>query len=214
MKIVSIKSLIFPEVKVIKFERYKDFRGYFTESYRKSELFNNPNIDFFKNFEFLQSNESFSKRKALRGLHFQWNPYVGKLVRTLYGHIIDLFLDIRLGSPTFGKIAAYDMPNSQIESFGEWIWIPPGFAHGCLSLEKTLLEYFCTGEYNPKCEASISPLSEDLDWSLCDYKLKKIYHKFAFKTKLITHKDKIGFSIEDWKKDKRSDNFIYGQKIT
>jgi len=211
MKIISIKSLPIPDIKVIKFGRFNDNRGYFTEMFRKSDFLSNPDIDFFKKVEFLQCNESFSKTTTLRGLHFQWNPYMGKLVRTLSGHMIDLFLDIRLKSPTFGKIAAYDMPNEENENFGEWIWIPPGFAHGNIFLEDTLIEYFCTGEYSPNCEACISPLSKDIDWSLCDQNLKKKFDEIASNTKLITDKDKNGFSIQQWKKDKHSENFIYGK---
>ena len=159
MKIILVKSLSIPDIKVIRFARFCDHRGYFTESLRKSDIFNHPGTDFLKNIEFVQSNESYSKATTIRGMHFQWNPIMGKLVRTLYGHMIDLFLDIRLDSPTYGKIYAYDMPANQDNDFNEWIWIPPGFAHGNVFLENTLIEYFCSGEYSPGCEASISPLS-------------------------------------------------------
>ncbi|MFX1502156.1 MAG: dTDP-4-dehydrorhamnose 3,5-epimerase family protein [Promethearchaeota archaeon] len=211
MKIILVKELSIPRIKVIKFARFCDYRGYFTESFRKSDFFNHPEVDFMKNIEFVQSNESYSKATTIRGLHFQWNPYMGKLVRTLYGHMIDLFLDIRLGSPTFGKIAAYDMPTNQDNDFNEWIWIPPGFAHGNIFLENTLIEYFCSGEYSPGCEACISPLSKDIDWSLCDNNLRKIYDKMVNSNHLITEKDRDGLSVGDWKIDERSKYFIYGK---
>jgi len=212
MKIISITPLIFPDVKIIKFGRFNDIRGYFTETFRKSDFLTNSDISFFKKVEFVQSNESFSKTNTLRGLHFQWNPYMGKLVRTLFGHMIDLFLDIRLKSPTFGKIAAYDMPNNESENFGEWIWIPPGFAHGNVFLDDTLIEYSCTGEYSPNCEACISPLSKDLDWSLCDQNLKKVFNESVTNSNLkITDKDKNGLTVQQWKKDDRSKNFLYGK---
>jgi len=79
MKIISIKALSILEKKVINFGRFHDNRGYFTEIFRKSDLFSNPKIDFFKNIEFVQCKESFSKPTTLRGLHLQWNPYVGNL---------------------------------------------------------------------------------------------------------------------------------------
>lgn len=211
MKIIHVKSLSIPDIKVIKFARFCDHRGYFTESFRKSDFNKHPDVNFLKNIEFVQSNESFSKVKTIRGLHFQWNPNMGKLVRTLYGHMIDLFLDIRLNSPTFGKIAAYNMPNHQNSDFDEWIWIPPGFAHGNIFLENTLIEYFCSGEYNPECEAGISPLSNDLDWSLCDNNLKEIFDKIVSSNYLITDKDREGHTVEEWKNTDHSKVFIYGK---
>ncbi len=211
MKILDVKKLAIPDAKLIKFGRFCDHRGYFTESFRKSDLFNNPDLDSLENVEFVQSNESFSKASTVRGLHFQWNPKMGKLVRTLSGHMIDFFLDIRIKSPTFGKISAYDMPTSKENDYGEWIWIPPGFAHGNLFQEDTLIEYFCTGEYNPECEACISLLSKDIDWSLCDIKLKNIFDEIAFSTALITDKDKSGLTVKEWKEDERSRNFLFGK---
>ncbi|MFX1277695.1 MAG: dTDP-4-dehydrorhamnose 3,5-epimerase family protein [Promethearchaeota archaeon] len=211
MKIILVKSLTIPDIKVIRFGRFCDHRGYFTESFRKSDLFNHPETNFFKNTEFVQSNESFSRASTIRGLHFQWNPKMGKLVRTLSGHMIDLFLDIRIGSPTFGKISAYDMPSNQENDFDEWIWIPPGFAHGNTFQMDTLIEYFCTGEYGPGYEGCISPLSDDIDWSLCDNKLKKIFDRMVSSDPLMTEKDKNGLSVEEWRIDKRSKNFIYNK---
>ena len=106
MKIIEIKSLAIPDVKVIRFARFADHRGYFTESFRRNDF---NGLDFLKGLEFLQSNESFSKKETVRGLHFQWDPAMGKLVRTLNGHMIDMVMDIRKGSPTFGKIIAQEM---------------------------------------------------------------------------------------------------------
>jgi len=211
MKILQVKSLSIPDIKVIKFGRFLDQRGYFTEVFRKSDLLKPPEMNFFKNVEFVQSNESFSKTSTIRGMHFQWNPYMGKLVRTIYGHMIDLILDIRLESPTFGKIIAFDMPTNQSNDYNEWIWIPPGFAHGNFFLEGTLIEYFCSGEYNPECEAGISPLAKDIDWSLCDNNLKEIFDKTVSGDHLITDKDRDGLSIGEWKNDERSKNFIYNK---
>ena len=104
MKLVEVKSLAIPEVKVLRFARFRDHRGYFTETYRRSDFQNHPALDCFSGVDFVQVNESFSRRGVVRGLHFQWSPYVGKLVRTVHGRMIDLVLDIRHGSPTCGKI--------------------------------------------------------------------------------------------------------------
>ena len=207
MKILEVKSLAVDEVKVIKYARFKDHRGYFTESYRKSDF---DNIDIFKGVNFVQSNESYSKKSVIRGLHFQWNPFMGKLVRTLKGRMIDLVLDIRKGSKTFGKIIAYDMPANTDKDFGEWIWVPIGFAHGNFFTEETLIEYYCSGFWNPKCEAAISPLSKDIDWSLCDKELKKLFDEISANP-LISDKDRNGYSLDSWQKNPDSDNFILGQ---
>jgi dTDP-4-dehydrorhamnose 3,5-epimerase len=209
VKIVSVKPLEIPDIRVIRYARFRDHRGYFTEPFRKSDFQSNPLTSFLRGIEFLQSNESFSRTGTVRGLHFQWNPYVGKLVRTLYGHMVDLALDIRKGSPAFGKIIAYDMPARNDQDFNEWIWIPVGFAHGNLFLEDTAIEYFCTGEYNPACEAGISPFAEDLDWSRCDQRLKEIFQQTAPSTGLISPKDKAGLSLAAWERDERSGNFVY-----
>ncbi len=184
MKIKEIRELAIPEVKVVVFERFRDHRGYFTEQYRKSDLLNNDDIGFLKGKNFVQANESFSYTGAFRGLHFQWNPYMGKLVRPLSGHLVDFALDIRKNSPTLGNIIAYDMPNDPESNIAEWIWVPPGFAHGILLVKNSLIEYFCTGEYSPGCEASISPLAEDFDWSLCKKDLKQKFESIIHITEL------------------------------
>jgi hypothetical protein len=72
-----------------------------------------------------------------------------------------------------------------------------------------LIEYFCSGEYSPGCEASISPMAADINWSICDTNLKKIFDSIVPKTKLITDKDKNGFTLAAWLKEKNSDQFIY-----
>lgn len=207
MKIMDIKSAIFPEIKVIKFGRFPDERGYFTELYKKSDF---EKIDFLKNVTFKQNNGSFSKTGVVRGLHFQWVPYMNKLVRTIDGHMVDLFLDIRLNSPTFGKIGLYDMNAKPELDYSEWIWVPVGFAHGSVFLDDTIIEYYCTSEYSPKTEASILPMAPDIDWSLTDPNLKKTIEKVLANPN-ISEKDKNGFSLEKWTKDGRSKNFLYGQ---
>ena len=206
MKILNVKRLAIPEIKVIRFGRFADHRGFFTEHFRKSDF---ANLDFMKEIEFLQCNESYSKPGTIRGLHFQWNPYMGKLVRTLSGHMTDLVLDIRKGAPTFGKIIGYDMPADLSADFGEWIWIPPGFAHGNFYKQNSHIEYFCSGEYSPGCEAGISPLAEDIDWSWFDPELKREFDVIAAGNLLITDKDRNGYSLESWKRNLNSERFIF-----
>ncbi len=208
MKIIEVKSLSLQDVKVIKFARFGDERGYFTETFRESDF-----QKVIPNFSIRQVNESYSSvRGVIRGLHLQWNSYMGKLVRTIKGHMIDLFLDIRKGSPTYGKIGAYDMPESSKNDFGEWIWVPVGFAHGNFFLEETMIEYFCTGEYNPTNEAGISPFSKDIDWSLCDPALKKQFDELVKNGATLSEKDKKNLTLVQWGNDPRSENFVYNKE--
>jgi dTDP-4-dehydrorhamnose 3,5-epimerase len=211
MRILAVESLAIPDIKVIRYGRFPDYRGFFAEHFRKSDFATNPSLDFMSRIEFLQCNESFSKPGTIRGLHFQWNPYMGKLVRTLSGRMVDMVLDIRKGSPQFGKIIACDMPARLDSDFGEWIWVPPGFAHGNFFSENTHIEYFCSGEYSPGCEAGISPFSTDIDWALCDSGLKKEFDKIAAGTPLITDKDRKGYSLSSWIENPNSNQFLFNQ---
>jgi dTDP-4-dehydrorhamnose 3,5-epimerase len=201
MKLIEIKQLALPKVKVIRFGRFADHRGYFTETFRKGEL------EAEIKAEFVQCNESFSRKGTFRGFHFQWSPYMGKMIRPITGRLIDFALDVRKDSETFGKVIAHDMPTSPDADYNEWIWLPPGFAHGILFPEDGLIEYFCTGTYSPGNEACISPLDKNIDWSLCNPELKKIFDEIVPTTELITDKDKHGITLEEWKNDPNSDLF-------
>ncbi len=207
MKILEVKTLAIPDIKVIRFGRFNDHRGYFTETFRKSDF---QKLDFMKGVEFVQCNDAFSKAGTFRGLHFQWNPYMGKLVRVEKGRIIDFALDIRKGSPdTWAKIIAYELTGKPEADHNEWIWLPPGFAHGILAVEESFVEYFCSGEYSQGCEAAISPLAKDIDWSKCDTGLKKQFDSIVPRTKFITDKDKNGFTLAAWLTEKNSGQFVY-----
>jgi len=207
MKIIEVKTLAIPAVKVIRFGRFNDHRGYFTEPFRKSDFLNHPDMAFLKTVEFVQANESFSKKGVIRGLHFQWNPYMGKLVRTIRGRMVDLVLDIRKSSSTLGKIIAYDIPASTQEDYADWIWVPPGFAHGNFFSEETQIEYYCSGEYSPGNEAGISPLAPDLDWSWCEPSLKAEFDALVGATALMSDKDRDALSLQAWLADERAEHF-------
>lgn len=211
MKIVDVRELAIPAIKVIRFARFRDHRGYFAEHYRLSDFERNGQTPFMRGVRFLQANESFSKAGTVRGLHFQWNPHMGKLVRTVRGHMIDVVLDIRLGSPTFGQIIAHDMPVTGDEDYAEWIWVPPGFAHGNTFPADTVIEYFCSGEWSPACEAGISPLAADLDWSRGDAAMRDTFTRIAATTTLISDKDRDGLSVAAWAADDRARNFRYDE---
>jgi dTDP-4-dehydrorhamnose 3,5-epimerase len=211
MRILDVNALAIPEIKVIRFGRFRDDRGYFTEPYRRSVVGDDSRTAFFPDVSITQVNESWSRKGVIRGLHFQWNPFMGKLVRTISGRMVDLVLDIRLDSPTFGKILAHDMPVSSASEYSEWIWVPPGFAHGNMFTEETIIEYFCTGEYSPGNEAAVSPLAQDLDWSLCAPDLREEFQARVDEGAIISEKDRNAGSLSDWRADPRSKNFLYSE---
>lgn len=209
MLITEVKSLEISDIKIIKFKRFHDQRGYFTETFREDDFYGITEMAFIRPFEFLQFNETYSHKNTFRGLHFQWNPFMGKLVRCISGHLIDMALDIRKGSPTYGKIVAYELKSSPKDTHSEWMWLPPGFAHGALTLKESYLQYLCTGTYNPKCEAAIAPIADDIDWSICNPKIEKKIKKAFDGDILIKERDWAGMTMAEWLKNKNSDKFIY-----
>jgi len=209
MKISAVTSLQIPDIKVIRFDRFADARGYFVEPYRQSAIWQHPDLTCLKDVRFLQAISRFSRKDVVRGLHFQFEPAMGKLIRVIQGQAVDVALDIRVGSPTWGKIVGH-LVNSQLDSaFSEWIWLPPGFAHGIAFLEDSLIEYFCTSEWNPQGEACISIMTADLDWSLCE---SDVAHKFRAITDgspVISDKDRQGMTLKEWQKNDRASTFMF-----
>lgn len=208
MRILEVKELEIPEVKVIKFERFKDDRGYFTETWRSSQFAKEV---FGMEFppEFVQANETWSYAKTFRGLHFQWAPYMGKLVRCIKGFLVDFALDIRLTSPTFGKMVVYEMLNDTCYPYAEWIWVPPGFAHGTLLVKDSLVEYLCTGAYNSDCEAGITIFDSSIEWLSKDISIDR--KELDNYIKSITEKDRYSFTVEQWSKSPNAKEFVYGK---
>ena len=152
----SIEDVILVKPKV-----FGDNRGFFMESYKKSEFIKNG-IDI----EFQQDNHSKSSAKVLRGLHYQAKPYEqAKLVRCITGKIYDIAVDIRPNSKTFGQYVKVELS----EDNKNMLYIPKGFAHGfvVLSSEAELL-YKASGEYNPKADRGIFWSDKDLniDWGI------------------------------------------------
>lgn len=146
MKIVTTSI---PDVLLIEPQLYYDKRGYFMESFSKKKL-----EEWLPNSNFIQDNESLSGYGVLRGLHYQLPPFAqSKLVRVVAGAVLDVAVDIREGSPTFGKYvsALLSKENHMM------MYIPRGFAHGFLALEEgTIFQYKCDNYYSPEHEASIA----------------------------------------------------------
>ncbi|MBT5698603.1 MAG: dTDP-4-dehydrorhamnose 3,5-epimerase [Flavobacteriales bacterium] len=158
MKIIKteIKGLLIIEPRV-----FEDERGYFFESWSK-DAFQNVGLDI----NFVQDNESLSSEGVVRGLHFQNPPFAqGKLVRVLKGSVLDVAVDIRKNSPTYGKHVSAHLSEENKTMF----WIPPGFAHGFSTLENnTIFSYKCSGVYNKESEGSLMWNDTDLniDWKI------------------------------------------------
>lgn len=209
MLITEVKSLEISEVKVIKFKRFHDQRGYFTETYREDDFYGIDEMAFMRPFEFLQFNETYSHKNTFRGFHFQWNPFMGKLVRCISGHLIDMALDIRKDSPTYGKVVAYELKGNPKDTHSEWMWVPPGFAHGALLLKESYLQYLCSGTYNPRCEGVIAPIAEDIDWSICNPKVHRKIKKAFEDDILIKERDLGGMTVKEWFKTKDAERFMH-----
>lgn len=147
---------------------FEDARGYFLEAYNK-QVFNTLGI----NETFVQDNLSKSEKNVLRGLHFQNPPYAqGKLVSVVCGAVLDVAVDIRKNSPTYGKHYAAELS----EKNKHILWIPPGFAHGFFTLEdNTIFSYKCTGLYNKSAEDSIlwNDPYLNINWGISNPKLSE-----------------------------------------
>jgi len=148
---------------VIKPKIFGDDRGYFFESWSKKS-FTEVGLDL----DFVQDNQSLSSKGVLRGLHFQNPPYAqGKLVRVIKGAVLDISVDIRKDSPTYGQYFSVELS----EKNKTIVWIPPGFAHGFVALkDNTIFSYKCTGVYNKESEEALLWNDKDLNinWEIND----------------------------------------------
>lgn len=166
-----------PDVIIVKPKVFADTRGFFLESYKKSE-FENAGIAV----TFIQDNHSNSKKGVLRGLHFQYPPYEqGKLVRCIKGAIVDVAVDLRKGSPTFRKWVMCELTQEN----KMMLWIPPRFAHAFLTItEEADVVYKVSGaEYAPQADGGIRWDDPDIaiDWRL---------HEYGIEVPLLSDKDK------------------------
>ena len=135
-------------VLLIKPKVHQDHRGHFFESFRQDRL-----KDMGVNVDFVQDNQSLSNSGILRGLHFQAPPHAqGKLVRVIKGAVRDVVVDIRTNSPTYGEFATFELSEDNFHM----MYVPPGFAHGFLTLkDQTIFTYKCTDYYHPESEGGI-----------------------------------------------------------
>lgn len=148
-------------VYIIEPKVFGDARGYFFESFSEREF-----KETLGDIRFVQDNESMSKFGVMRGLHFQRPPYAqSKLVRCVKGEVMDVAVDIRKGSPTYGQYVAVRLSADNHRQF----FIPQGFAHGFSVLsESVIIQYKCNEFYHPEADGGISILDEslDIDWGI------------------------------------------------
>ncbi|MFN2394880.1 MAG: dTDP-4-dehydrorhamnose 3,5-epimerase [Bacteroidales bacterium] len=146
---MKVQQTGFEGLYIIQPSVFEDKRGYFFESWNK-EKFREQGLDSV----FVQDNQSMSAANVLRGMHFQVPPWEqGKLVQVIRGSVLDVVVDVRKDQPTFGK--NYKLVLTSREK--NMLWIPPGFAHGFLTLEdNTLFFYKCTQLYNKESERAIA----------------------------------------------------------
>ena len=158
---MNIISTHIPGVVIIEPRLFKDDRGYFFESFSERDF--NAQV---REVKFVQDNESMSSYGVMRGLHFQRPPFTqSKLVRCVKGAVLDVAVDIRKGSPTFGQHVAVELTEENHRQF----FVPRGFAHGFAVLSETaIFQYKCDNFYHPEADGGISILDDSLgiDWRI------------------------------------------------
>jgi len=174
---------------VVKPGIFNDERGFFSETFR---------ADQFKELglptDFVQDNHSGSVRNTIRGLHFQWSPQIGKLMRVSQGDAYLVAVDIRKGSPTLGQWYGTEVSKENRLQ----VWAPAGFARGfCVLSDYAEIQYKCTGTYNGRTESGI--LWND----------PKVGVEWPVKNPILSEKDKNAQTLEEWLTKSDSDNFKF-----
>jgi dTDP-4-dehydrorhamnose 3,5-epimerase len=186
---VALETTPIRDLLVVKNEVFEDARGFFLEAYRR-DVFEEHGLPA----TFVQLNHSRSARDVVRGLHFQWEPPMGKLMRVLVGAAYLVAVDLRHGSPTQGRwwgreIAAADRVQ---------VWAPAGFARGfCVVSEVAEIEYLCTGTYNAAAESGIR-------WNDPELGIP-----WPTSTPLLSGKDEKAATLREWLAREESRQFTY-----
>lgn len=186
---IEVETRQLGEVVVLVPQIFEDSRGFFMETFR---------ADKFKSLglptEFVQDNHSRSSRGVLRGLHFQWDPPMGKLMRVSYGSAFLVAADIRRDSPTLGKWFGAEVSAANRRQ----IWAPAGFARGfCVLSDFAEIQYKCTGIYNNKAESGIrwNDPALGIQWPV--------------KEPELSDKDRNAQTLAEWLASSNSENFRY-----
>ncbi len=189
---IKIESKWLGDVIVVVPEVFQDSRGFFTETFR-ADQFTSLGLPT----EFVQDNHSKSAKGVVRGLHFQWSPPMGKLMRVTAGSAFLVAVDIRKGSPTLGKWVGIEASAENRRQ----VWAPAGFARGfCALSDGTEIQYKCTGIYNSKAESAIrwNDPAIGIQWPLVDV--------------TVSDKDRNAATFAEWLRSPDSDNFRYSDQ--
>ncbi len=186
MKVLVEKTHL-PDVVIVSHEFFEDDRGFFMEVFRQDEFAANglPST-------FVQQNHSRSARNVLRGLHFQWQPPMGKLMRVTHGTAFLVAVDIRKDSPTLGQWLGVEVSAADKRQ----VWAPAGFARGfCVLSEHAEIQYLCTGVYNQVAESGIrwNDPEVGIEWPVDD--------------PILSAKDREAQTLAEWLENENSDNF-------
>ncbi len=184
-----IESRYFEDVVVVAPQPYRDERGFFVETYRADRF---EGLGLPTNF--VQDNQSVSRKGVIRGLHFQWDQPMGKLMRVSAGTAFLVAVDIRKGSPTLGKWVGLEVSAENMKL----VWAPAGFARGfCALTENVVVQYKCTAAYNSEAESAIlwNDPAVGIEWPL-----KKV---------LLSQKDGKARTLNEWLASPSSEHFLY-----
>jgi dTDP-4-dehydrorhamnose 3,5-epimerase len=188
---IKIESQPLDGVAVLVPEVFQDSRGFFMETYREDQF-----EELGLPTRFVQDNHSRSSKGVLRGLHFQWDPPMGKLMRVTLGSAFLVAVDIRKGSPTLGRWCGV---NASPENRKQ-VWAPAGFARGfCVLSDVAEVQYKCTGAYNSKGESGIlwNDSAIGIDWPIKTSEMQ------------LSDKDKNAQTLAQWLDRPESDHFRY-----
>jgi dTDP-4-dehydrorhamnose 3,5-epimerase len=191
---IEVESVHLGEVKVLVPQAFQDERGYFMETYR---------TDRFKELglpiNFVQDNHSYSRKGVVRGLHFQWEPPMGKLMRVTRGTAFLVAVDLRLGSPTLGRWIGVEASAENKKQ----VWAPASFARGfCALTEDVEVQYKCTGVYSSKAESAIR-------WDD-----PEIGIEWPVRHAVISEKDRSAQTLAQWLASPNARNFVYAPQAT
>jgi dTDP-4-dehydrorhamnose 3,5-epimerase len=189
----EMQSRALGDVVVLVSKPYSDHRGYFVETYRE---------DHFRQLglpsAFVQDNHSYSKKGVVRGLHFQWEPPMGKLMRVTRGAAFLVAVDLRIGSPTLGKWVGVEATAENKKQ----VWAPASFARGfCALSDDVEVQYKCTGTYNGNAESAIRWDDSEIgiEWPIRDV--------------IMSDKDRNAQTLAEWLDSPNARHFVYEAKV-
>ena len=185
----SVEKTSIRDVFIITPEIFKDERGFFTETYRKDKF-----SEFGLDVAFVQDNHSRSAKNVVRGLHFQWEPPMGKLMRVTQGVAFLVAVDIRKGSPTLGKWIGVE---ASVENRKQ-VYAPAGFARGfCVLSDFAEIQYKCTGIYSNKAESGIlwNDPAIGIQWPVAH--------------PILSKKDDVAQTLQQWLDRPEANNFSF-----